>query len=141
MFFRLKPTCSGQVLKLVESYRDDTARPRHRAVASLGDAPLAPADWKPIAKAVEDRLYEREVMFPRNLSAVQVQWVDRIVRQVSSEGRWHPFTEPSGTAEVIDGVLGDAVSHTDTAGSVIDREPLEAGQTQTRIMAQSMRDL
>lgn len=39
MFFRLKPTRSGQVLKLVESYRDDTARPRHRAVASLGVAP------------------------------------------------------------------------------------------------------
>ena len=115
MFFRLKPTRSGQVLKLVESYRDDTARPRHRAVASLGDAPLAPADWKPIAKAVEDRLYGRDVMIPRNLSAVHVQWVDRIVRQVSSEGRWHPFAEPSGTAEVIDGVLGDAVSHTDTA--------------------------
>lgn len=115
MFFRLKPTRSGQVLKLVESYRDDTARPRHRAVASLGDAPLAPADWKPIAKAVEDRLYGRDVMIPRSLNEVHVQWVDRIVRQVSSEGRWHPFTEPLGTTEVIDGVQADAVSHTDTA--------------------------
>ncbi|MFZ4398144.1 MAG: IS1634 family transposase, partial [Kiritimatiellia bacterium] len=115
MFFRLKPTRSGQVLKLIESYRDDTARPRHRAVASLGNAPLAPADWKLIAKAVEDRLYGHDSMFPRNLSEAQVQWVDRIVRQVSSEGRWHPFAEPSGTAEVIDGVRADAVSHTDTA--------------------------
>ena len=53
MFFRLKATRSGQVLKLVESYRDDTARPRHRAVASLGNASLALADWKPVAKAVE----------------------------------------------------------------------------------------
>ena len=84
MFFRLKPTRSGQVLKLIESYRDDTARPRHRAVASLGDAPLAPADWKSIAKAVEDRLYGRDSMFARNLCEVQLQWVDRIVRQVSS---------------------------------------------------------
>jgi transposase len=115
MFFRLKPTRSGQVLKLVESYRDDTARPRHRAVASLGDAPLARADWKPIAKVVEDRLYGREVLLPRTLSETQVPWVDRILRQVSSEGRWHPFAEPAGTAEVMDGVLGDAVSHTDTA--------------------------
>ena len=115
MFFRLKPTRSGQVLKLVESYRDDTARPRHRAVASLGDAPLAPADWKPVAKSVEDRLYGRENIFSRNLSEVQLQWADRIVRQVSSEGRWHPFTEPSGTTEVIDGVRADAVSHSDTA--------------------------
>ncbi len=115
MFFRLKPTRSGQVLKLVESYRDDTARPRHRAVASLGDAPLAPADWKSIAKAVEDRLYGRDSMFPRNLSEVQLQWVDRIVRQVSSEGRWHPFVNVSSSADVIDGVKADAVSHTDTA--------------------------
>lgn len=115
MFFRLKPTRSGQVLKLVESYRDDTARPRHRAVASLGDAPLARADWKPIAKAVEDRLYAREVLLSRDLSAVQVQWVDRILRQVSSEGRWQPFANPSAAAEVVDGVRADAVSHTDTA--------------------------
>lgn len=115
MFFRLKPTRSGQVLKLIEAYRDDTARPRHRAVASLGDAPLAPADWKLIAKTVEDRLYGRNVMFPRNLSEMQIQWVDRIVRQVSSEGRWHPFAEASSNAEVIDGVRADAVSHTDTA--------------------------
>ena len=49
MFFRLKTTKSGQVLKLIESYRDDTARPRHRAVVSLGNAPIACADWKPIA--------------------------------------------------------------------------------------------
>jgi len=115
MFFRLKPTRSGQVLKLIESYRDDTARSRHRAVASLGDAPLAPTDWKLIAKAVEDRLYGRDSMFQRNLNEEQQQWIDRIVRQVNSEGRWHPFAEVSGKAEVIDGVRADAVSHTDTA--------------------------
>lgn len=115
MFFRLKPTRSGQVLKLVESYRDDTARPRHRAVASLGDAPLARADWKPVAKAVEDRLYAREVLLPRVLSAEHAQWVDRILRQVGSEGRWRPFAGPSAAEEVVDGVRADAVSHTDTA--------------------------
>ena len=115
MFFRLKPTRSGQVLKLIESYRDDTARSCHRSVVSLGNAPVAPADWKPIAKAVEDRLYGRDSMFPRHLSEVQLQWVDRIVRQVSSEGRWHPFAEASSNADVIDGVLADATSHTDTA--------------------------
>ena len=115
MFFRLKPTRSGQVHKLIESYRDDTAQSRHRAVASLGDAPLAPANWKLIAKAVEDRLYGRDSMFQRNLNEEQLQWIDRIVRQVNSEGRWRPFAEVSGKAEVIDGVRADAVSHTDTA--------------------------
>ncbi len=28
------------MLKLIESYRDDAARPRHRNVASLGNAPM-----------------------------------------------------------------------------------------------------
>ena len=115
MFFRLKETRSGQVLKLIESYRDDTARPRHRAVASLGNAPIAGADWKPIAKAVEDRLYGRETLWARDLSESQAMWVDRIVRQVGSEGRWQPFVQPWRTAEVINGVCGEAVSHTDTA--------------------------
>ena len=115
MFFRLKTTGSGQVLKLLESYRDDTAWPRHRSVASLGNAPIARADWKPIAKAVEERLYGRETLLARDVSEVHGQWVDRIVRQVGSEGRWQPFVEPPRTAEVIDGVQAEAVSHTDTA--------------------------
>lgn len=110
MFFRLKPTRSGQVLKLVESCRDDTACPRHRALVSLGDAQLARSDWKPIAKAVEDHLYGREVLLTRILSESQVLWVDRILRQVSSEGRLRPFAGPSSTAEVIDGVHADAVT-------------------------------
>lgn len=82
------------MLKLIESYRDDTAQPRHRAVASLGNAPIARADWKPIAKAVEERLYGREVLLTRALSDAHAQWVDRIVRQVGSEGRWKPFPQP-----------------------------------------------
>lgn len=95
MFFRLKETLSGQVLKLVESYRDDTARPRHRTAVSLGSAPLAREDWKPVAMAVEDRLYGRETLVARDLSTEQTAWVDRIVRQVGNEGRWQPFAGPA----------------------------------------------
>ena len=105
MFFRLKPTRSGQVLKLVESYRDDRAKPRHRAVASLGNASIPRTDWKPIAKAVEDRLYQREVLLERDLSDPSGKWVDRIVRQISSEGRWSPLRRViKNREEVIDGV-------------------------------------
>jgi transposase len=81
----------------------------------LGNAPIARADWKPIAKAVEDRLYGRETLWARDLGESQAAWVDRIVRQVGSEGRWLPFAQPLHTAAVIDGVCGEAVSHTDTA--------------------------
>jgi len=115
MFFRLKTTRSGQVLRLVESYRDETARPRHRAVASLGNAPIERTDWKPIAKAVENRLYGHGVLFDRTLSAAQAQWVDRIVRQVGNEGRWQPLAGAAASEEILDGVRTDAVSHTDTA--------------------------
>lgn len=115
MFFRLKPTKSGQVLKLIESFRDDTATPRHRTVASLGNAPIAPENWKPIAKAVEDRLYARESLMERELCSQEQQWVDRLLRQVSSEGRWKPLRQPCPQAQVIDGVLADEVSHTETA--------------------------
>ena len=115
MFFRLKTTRSGQVLRLVESYRDETAHPRHRAVVSLGNAPIERADWKPIAKAVEDRLYGHEVLLGRTLSESQTQWVDRIVRQVGNEARWQPLARSAANEEVLDGVRADAVSHTDTA--------------------------
>jgi transposase len=115
MFFRHKTTRSGHVLRLIESYRDEAARPRHRGVVSLGNAALGRADWKPVAKAVEDRLYGREALLARDLSRTQAQWVDRIVRQVGSEGRWQPFTGASTNEEIIDGVRADAVSHTETA--------------------------
>jgi transposase len=115
MFFRLKATRSGQVLRLIESYRDEAARPRHRAVTSLGNAPIERAAWKAIAKAAEDRLYGREVLLERPLSGTQAEWVDRIVRKVGNEGRWQPLAQPAASEDAIDGVRADAVSHTDTA--------------------------
>lgn len=121
MFFRLKKTKSGQVLKLIESYRDEESVPRHRTVASLGDAPIDRGNWKPIAKAVEDRLHGRDDLIERDLNDVEQQWADRIVRQVESEGRWSAKHEAGHTGPVIDGVLADKVSHTETAelGSVL----------------------
>lgn len=115
MFFRLKATKSGQVLKLVESYRDDTATSRHRAVASLGNAAIEQEDWKVIAKSVEDRLYGRDHLLARELSEKQRAWVDRIVRQVGSEGCWSPLVNIGNAGAVIDGVRADEVTHTETA--------------------------
>lgn len=121
MFFRLKKTKSGQVLKLIESYRDGESVPRHRTVVSLGDAPITNDKWKSIAKAVEDRLYGRHDFIERDLNDDERQWADRIVRQVESEGRWSAIREAEHSGPVIDGVLADKVSHTETAelGSVL----------------------
>ena len=68
MFFRPKETRLGQVLKLIESYRDETLTPRHRTVASLGDALIKLSSWKSIAKTVEDRLYGREDLIARDFT-------------------------------------------------------------------------
>ena len=56
MFFRRKPSPSGRGLPLLESYRNPQGQPRHRVVLSLGDAPLAPEDWKAVAAVVADQL-------------------------------------------------------------------------------------
>ena len=115
MFFREKFTKSGRVLKLIESYRDSASVPRHRTVASLGNAPLDKKDWGEVSKAVEDILYDRAELLPRELSEGQREWVDRITRQVGSENKWHPFASTEAKPELIDGVLADKVTHTDTA--------------------------
>jgi hypothetical protein len=56
MFFRIKHSPSGQVLQLLESYRNPQNQPRQRVVISLGDAALAQPDWKPVAAAVAAQL-------------------------------------------------------------------------------------
>ncbi|NLB54955.1 MAG: IS1634 family transposase [Lentisphaerae bacterium] len=115
MFFRLKSTKSGQVLKLIESYRDSSSVPRHRTVVSLGNAPLERADWKSVAKAVEDLLYKGPELFPKALTENQSAWVDRIIKQVNTEGKWHPYMTARKNADVVDGVVADKVTHTGTA--------------------------
>lgn len=125
MFFRLKKTKSGQVIKLIESYRDAEGVPRHRTVVSLGDAAISEQERKPIAKAVEARLYAHEVLpLDLELDATCQGWVDRILRKVEQDGCWARTTGPSGRAlnavladesAVIDGVLADKVTHSQTA--------------------------
>lgn len=125
MFFRLKKTKSGQVLKLIESYRDVEGVPRHRTVVSLGDAAVDQERYKSIAKAVEARLYAHEYL-PLGLELDEAcqGWVDRIVRKVEQNGCWTKHARAAGGAlravladesVVIDGVLADQVTHSQTA--------------------------
>ena len=69
MFFRLKRSKSGEVLQLVESYRNAQGKPRHRVVVSLGDAAITRSDWHPIAKAVQKQLNGMEELFAPPLYA------------------------------------------------------------------------
>lgn len=117
MFFRRKNSPSGRVLQLLESYRNPQGQPRHRVVLSLGDAPLAETDWKAVAAAVAGQLYGQPPLVAASLSARAQQYVDSITRRVLREGRWLPLrpavAEP--TAQCLDGVLVDQVTHSQSA--------------------------
>src|SRR5208337_1773799 len=117
MFFRRKQSPSGRVLQLLESYRNPQGQPRHRVVLSLGDAPLAPEDWKAVAAVVADQLYGQTPLVPATLSDRARQYVDSITRRVLREGRWLPLrpavVDPQ--AQSLDGVLVDQVTHSQSA--------------------------
>jgi len=119
MFFRRKNSPSGRVLQLLESYRNPQGQPRQRVVVSLGDAPLAPAEWQPVAAAVSAQLYGQALLPPlaAPLSAQAQGWVDSITRRVVREARWLPLrpvtVDPQ--AECLEGVLVDEVTHSQSA--------------------------
>jgi transposase len=117
MFFRRKSSPSGRVLQLLESYRNPQGQPRQRVVISLGDAPLAQAEWKSVAAAVAGRLYGQLPLLPVELSAEAQKWVDSMIRRVMREGRWMPLRPavPDPKAESLDGVLVDQVTHSQSA--------------------------
>ena len=120
MYFRKKKTPSGQVLQLLESYRNSEGRSRNRVVISLGNAKIDEKDQPEIAKAVEKQLYGYEELLPKEHSAKVQRWVDTIVRRVDLKGRWQPLAKHQNTEKnqepeaVIDGVLVDGVGHTKT---------------------------
>jgi transposase len=117
MFFRRKNSPSGRVLQLLESYRNPQGQPRHRVVISLGDAPLAQAEWKAVAAAVAGQLYGQPPLVPSGLSEHAQRWVDSITRRVLREARWLPLRPvvAGPQAESLDGVLVDQVTHSQSA--------------------------
>ena len=117
MFFRVKQSPSGRVLQLLESYRNPQGQPRQRVVISLGDAALAPADWKSVAATVAAELCGEKPLLAPELSENGQRWADSITRRVMREGRWLPLrpalNDPQ--AESLDGVLVDQVTHGQSA--------------------------
>ena len=120
MFFRTKNSPSGQVLQLLESYRNSEGQPRQRVVVSLGDAPLPEPLRHAVAKAVERRLYvpAQAELFPEELPAQARAWVDRIFQRIAREGRFQPLlgkeqsgTAPPATEELLNGVCVERITH------------------------------
>ena len=120
VFFRRKKSPSGQCLQLLESFRNAQGEPRQRVVVSLGGTCLPAAHWSAVASAVANRLYGQPELLALDLPAEERRQVDAIVKRVDREGRWRPVgrSDPApvldSTAQTIDGVLVDQVSHTHT---------------------------
>jgi len=123
MYFYRKKSKSGEVLQLLESYRNREGQARHKVVVSLGDAGIPEKSWKIIAKYVESNLYGYLEMFDPNLE--ERRWIDSIVKRVEREGRWVPGSREktllgsrdsqeaqSAGSEVVDGVIIDDIEHT-----------------------------
>lgn len=136
MYFRIKKTPSGEVLQLIEAFRDSLGRSRSRTVISLGNAKIPDESWKAIAKAVEYKLYniynESSGLFEFEYSQFEQSWIDRIVRYIDLKGGWKPNdkqstkktagnneestvnekSEQSGeTSETVDGVEIENIEH------------------------------
>ena len=117
MYFYRKRTPTGEVLQLLEAFRDATGRACNRVVVSLGRGTLAEAQWATVAKAVEARLYGQWELWP--LAGEAAAWCDRIVKRVERQARWTPLAErrqplPAATgdpSELVDGVLIDRLEH------------------------------
>jgi len=123
MFFYRKKSKSGQVLQLLESYRNRQGKSTHQVVVSLGDAALPESSWKSVAKFVESKLYGYTELFEP--AADDQLWIDSMVKRIGREGRWQPAStekmllgsrdageENQGSVKVVDGVLIDEIDHT-----------------------------
>lgn len=124
MFFYRKVTASGHTLQLLAACRPPGGgAPTHRVVVSLGDAPLAPDWFGPLAKLLELRLAGQPALATWGLPAAALIWVDRILLQLERQGGW-PRRGPAGPPAqlaaaagaptpdtVADGVLLDEIEH------------------------------
>ncbi|HBM16421.1 MAG TPA: IS1634 family transposase [Lentisphaeria bacterium] len=130
MFFRVKKTPSGQVMQLIESFRDSMGRARNRVVVSLGNADIPEELSKSIAKAVENKLYNKYdgtlALFPEQYSAKEQHWIDTIIRHIDNRGTWRPYQGSTSAEasseegvpeeETVDGVLINKVEHCSDTG-------------------------
>jgi len=105
MFFRLKKTPSGQVLKLLESFRDPEGIPRHRTVVSLGNPEIPKEHYSVIARMINAhfRNLPPDMFDALDASEDILTWVNRIIRKIESEKKWSPTDAdscPSAVASV-----------------------------------------
>ena len=125
VFFHKKKSKFGEVLQLLESFRNREGRSRHRVVVSMGNASIPESSRKCIAKHLESILYGHRLLFSADTD--EQVWIDQIVKRIEREENWQPLirrkvllgshesNEQPGekkNPEIIDGVLVDQIAHT-----------------------------
>jgi transposase len=108
MFFARKTSPSGHTLQLLESYRNDEGKSRHRVVVSLGEAEIPQELWAAVSTGVELGLTGQGTLF--DLAPEAAEWVDWVLRKVESRDL-HRRKRHCGS-ECIDGVILGGVEHT-----------------------------
>lgn len=123
MYFHRKHSKTGRCLQLLESYRPaGGGAPRHRVVASLGDAEI-PDEWlDALAVRVSSRLSDKPLLLAPELPPEALTWVDRIVQAVERK-RGEETRACTGTEQTLDGVVAERVEH--SHGTVLG--PMVAG--------------
>ncbi len=126
MFFRLKKSSSGQILQLLESYRDGEGRSKHRLILSFGNLALPKDIWPIVVEALENKIYGRITLpiVPYQYSSNVLEWIDLIYNQYtrkysdnsskinnSSQQVSSPKTPSKEKEDVIDGVIVSKVTH------------------------------
>jgi len=108
MYFHRKHSRKSRCLQLLESYRPvGGGNPRHRVVASLGDADIPEAWFDALAELVESRLAGEALLLLPELPPEGMVWVDRIVGDIQRKRG----DDRAVSGETLDGVLVDRVGH------------------------------
>jgi transposase len=108
MFFRRKRTPSGQVLQLVESYRNHEGISWQRVIVSLGNASLPQRLESKVAQCVEMRLCGSNELFGAEEDDEERHWIDYILRRIDAKPE--EAQKKVGQKKVI-GIIVDKVEH------------------------------
>jgi transposase len=108
MFFRRKKTPSGQVLQLVESYRNNEGLPCQRVIVSLGNAALPKSLERKVAQGVASKVYGCNNLFTSAISDDIHRWVDYVLRRI--DGKRTDAKEQTKESIVV-GVVVDKIEH------------------------------
>ena len=94
-------------MQLLESYRNDEGKPRHRLVVSLGEVDIPRELWGVVSDAVALRLSGQGCLF--GLESAAAEWVDWVLHRIESRDK---HRRRRCGPEYIDGVLLGGVKHT-----------------------------